>query len=339
LRFLFPLGALAAAFAAPSARRITLLIVCASTAFVLFDGRAQAAQLIDRDASQIHLQVGAADEALVTYTAAGSERHVLAWGAVNALAPSEGRPQVRFRLDYAGGWGKYRKTMWPAFADECGPYTGPRLAWLVTACTGPDGSFWALQSFPAALPDLGFDPWLPEQSSSWLELSHWTGPLAKLELHNGWVYNGRYQRLFGRLSYKGKPVYGYTATRYGVPTDGYGRLLFLDTYNSAYGPGWRRENSFLAHTGTGGFCYGFFPRDPTRNGYRAPANYSEGLRGPGTGARYRVTASGPGVTPDVFWEGSGFHAFDPLSNADLAYQEQSANTFQQLLAGDGTCHA
>ena len=28
---------------------------------------------------------------------------------------------------------------------------------------------------------------------------------------------------------------------------------------SAYGSGWRRENSFLSHHGTGAFCYGFYP--------------------------------------------------------------------------------
>jgi len=43
-------------------------------------------------------------EALLTYRRGdGSVRHVLAWGALNARAPSEDVPQVRFRWDYTGG--------------------------------------------------------------------------------------------------------------------------------------------------------------------------------------------------------------------------------------------
>jgi hypothetical protein len=34
-------------------------------------------------------------------------------------------------------------------------------------------------------------------------------------------------------------------------------------------------------------------------------------RGPGVGKRYRLTLPGPGVTPDISWEGPGLHAYDP----------------------------
>ncbi len=34
---------------------------------------------------------------------------MLAWGAVDAVAPDPNVPQQQFKLDYAGGWGKYRK--------------------------------------------------------------------------------------------------------------------------------------------------------------------------------------------------------------------------------------
>ena len=33
--------------------------------------------------------------------------HVLAWGAVNAIASDGARKQEEFQLDYTGGWGKY----------------------------------------------------------------------------------------------------------------------------------------------------------------------------------------------------------------------------------------
>src|SRR5207249_3647623 len=81
----------------------------------------------------------------------------------------------------------------------------------------------------------------------------------EIEAYTDWIYGGRFHDIFGRLTYRGNPVYGFSTTRYGAPEDGYGRLLYLDTYDSAYGPGWRRENSFVAHNPTGVFCYGFYP--------------------------------------------------------------------------------
>src|SRR5262249_31771025 len=156
------------------------------------------------------------------------------------------------------------------FRDVCRPYRGPALPWLVTACTAPDGSNWAVQAFPQPLPDLGFTPWTSAQQATWLELSHWRGPLPQLEVWRSWAHDGRIQQLFGRFTYLAHPVYGFSSTRYGAPTDGYGRLLYLDTYDSVYGNGWRRENSFLAHPRTGGFCYGFYPFDPMHGGYTHP---------------------------------------------------------------------
>ena len=61
------------------------------------------------------------------------------------------------------------------------------------------------------------------------------------------------------------PVYGFRSTPTGVPLDSHGRNIYLDTLNSAYGPGWRRENSFLSHRPTGVFCYGLY-----RHGGRPP---------------------------------------------------------------------
>jgi hypothetical protein len=87
-------------------------------------------------------------------------------------------------------------------------------------------------------------------------------------------------------------VFGFGTTRHGVPTDGFGRLIYVDTCNSAYGPGWKRENSFVPHNPTGAFWYGFFTFDPTKGGYRHPPAWTA-RRGPGTGEQYRITAGGP----------------------------------------------
>jgi hypothetical protein len=213
-------------------------------------------------------------------------------------------PQVKFRLNYRGfGFN----------GGGCAPYTGPALPWLVTACDGPDGSFWAAQSFPQPLPDLGYTPWTSAQSMRWLELSHWTGPAPQLTVGQDSVYGGRFREVYGRLMYLGLPVYGLHTTRYGVPTGGYGSLVYLDVLDApAYGPGWRRENSFVTHKGSGGFCYGFYRFDPTKGGYRIPPG-ATARRGPGVATEYRITAHRPGVAPDVGWTGAALGPYDRSS--------------------------
>src|SRR5689334_2395696 len=148
------------------------LFAAALVAAALLAQSASASQLIDRNAHGVTLAVNRKGEALVTYTAAGKLKHVLAWGGVNAIAPTRARAQVALRLDYAGGWGKYRSLYWKSFAGSCLPYDGPPLAWLVTACKAPDGSYWALQAWQRMLPDYGAAA-TPEQSAWELRLSHW----------------------------------------------------------------------------------------------------------------------------------------------------------------------
>jgi hypothetical protein len=268
---------------------------------------ASASQLIDRDAKDMRLTLAPDGSALVTYSARGRRRTVEARSAVDALQPTPSRPQVAFRLNYAGK---------PTAKNVCRGYDGPPIAWLVGACKAPDGSYWVLQSWQRALPNYGLAP--NAAQAAWeLRLAHWRGPLAKLEVWTDWSYGGRFHDLFGRLSYGGQPVHGFHSTGAGVPLDTYGRNLYLDTLNSAHGPGWKRENSFLARNPTGAFCYGFFPH---------------GARPAGRGERYRITVIGPGVTPDVMWEGAGLPDFDP-ANAEHVAREQQANTILAQIAG------
>ena len=101
---------------------------------------ASASQLINRDVRNIKLAVNNKGEALVTYrTVRGRTQHVLAWGALNARQPNRTLKQQRFKLDYAGGWGKYHKLYWKTFKSSCGAYDGPALAWQVTACKAGTG--------------------------------------------------------------------------------------------------------------------------------------------------------------------------------------------------------
>jgi hypothetical protein len=299
-------------------------------------GEASAAQLIDRNATDVHIAINRKGEALVTYRKSGAVKHVLVWGAVNALQPRAGTHQVKFKLDYSGGWGRYHTVYWRRFDGSCGRYDGPALPDVVAACKAPDGSYWAAQSWPQPLPDLGYTPWRADLQADWLEVSHWTGDVARFETGTAWVYSGRFQSLFGRLTYGGTPVYGFGTTRYGAPTDGFGRLIYLDTYNSPYGPGWRRENSFVPHNPTGVFCYGFYSFDPTKGGYEHPPGQTE-QRGPGIGERYRLTASGPGVTPNVATIVPGLHPFDRSSPADVAWQQQETELLMSW--GDNSCRA
>jgi hypothetical protein len=147
--------------------------------------------------------------------------------------------------------------------------------------------------------------------------------VAQIELHTDWIYAGRWHEVFGRATYLGQPIFGFASTSAGAPTDGYGRLLYLDTFGSRYGSGWRRVNSFLPHRPTGVFCAGL---------------YAVGGRPPGNGSRYRVTMIGPGVTPDVQYQIAGLHAFNRRNPADVAYEAQENAILDRLAAGGRWCH-
>lgn len=283
--------------------------------------------LQDSNVALLSLKANAKGEALVTYRRSdGLVRHVLIWGALNARAPSAEVPQVRFRWDYAGGWGKYRNgKYWQTFENGCRPYDGPALPMLVAACKAPNGTYWTIQAWQRRLPLLGFDPWLPQQTAWELHVAHWSGPLPVLEVYAKWTYGGRWQGIFGRYTYLGQPVYGFGATAKGVPKDKYGRNLYVDTFNSAYGPGWKREAGILTHNPTGTFCHSFVPQRPF-------ASYpSHDPRPAAPGGRYRVTVGGPGVMPVMQTEVAG------LTAADRSLTGELDATFDRVMAGDKAC--
>jgi hypothetical protein len=252
---------------------------------------------------------------------------VLASGAINALPhPGEpAAPQQQFKLDYAGGWGSHHNaSYWKTLRNACKPYDGPSLPFFVAGCDAPDGSYWALQSWQRNLPMRGFEPWTGAQKASELHLSHWSGPLPVLEIYRHWTYGGAQQGFFGRLMYNGAPVYGTRSSSASV-TDTWARNIYIDVYNSDYGPGWRHDTAISTHPGNGGFCYSFVPQAP-------PAGYpSSRPHGNGLGEQYRVSVIGPGVTPIVQWVGSRLGAYQPSLNAGLTA------TFDQILDGDAHC--
>ena len=275
----------------------------------------------------ISLKANAKGEALVTYRRSdGTIRRVLAWGALNARPPTEGVPQVAFKFDHAGGWGKYHQAKyWQRFQNKCRPYDGPALPLFVAGCKAPDGTYWTIQAWQRRLPNLGFDPWLPYHTNVELHLAHWSGELPVLEVYPNWTYNGAWQGIFGRLTYLGVPVHGFSATDRGVPKDFYGRNLHIDTLNSAYGPGWRREAGILTHKATGTFCHSFVPQKPF-------AWYpSQAMRPPAPGERYRVTVSGPGVTPVLQVEVPGTDERRPGSRSGVQCDLRPRHVRRQAL--------
>ena len=285
--------------------------------------QAQASDLLDFNAQGITLKVQGG-RALAEYRADGKARHVLVWGAINARTPESGLSQVRFHHDYSGGLKLEHRAMWKSFKDECRPYDGPPLAYLVAACKAADGSYWALQSWQRNLPHRGWDPWLPIQRAWELRISHWTGEMAHLELYADWAFHGDAHDIFGRMTYGGVPVHGFHTTSNGEPTDSYGRSLYIDTFDSAYGPGWKRETSIVFRKPSGAFCYSFWPTHDVSLPGKPP-------RPEGHGTKYRISVVGPGVTPDMSTETRDLGAFDPQ------VEKQQDVLFTTVIAGDTFC--
>ena len=281
------------------------------------------APLGDLNITNLSIAVSAKGEALLTYNRqSGQLRHVLVWGAINARPPDPVVPQVKFQFDYTGGLRRYDRQIWTDFHNVCRSYDGPPLVYGVAACTAPDGSYWAVQSWQRLLPMRGFAPFRPQQGAFGFDVSHWTGPLAVLQVSQNWTYDGAWTGLFGQMTYDGSPVYGFrtpSATKRG---DTYARYVYIDTHNSMYGAGWKHDAGKVLHLRNGAFCYSFVPQIPP------PGYPSSDPRGPGNGDLERVTAMGPGVTPDVQWQGPGLGAYDPQQD------EPYNDLFDQLVGPD-----
>ena len=273
-------------------RGSVLLAVLLLAAFAATPAFASA--IIGRNAARPRLTIDHRGRAHVSYRLGRRKVSLLAWGAINARTPSRTVPQVKFQLRY-GVRGK----------GTCLPYDGPPLAWLVVACKAPDGSYWALQSWQRLKPNYG------GTRGAWeLHLSHWRGSLAQLVVYQNWAH-GRVRHIFGRFTYDGQGVYGFTSTPRGNPLDDYGRNVYVDTFDSAYGKGWHRANGFLAHhrgRTLGDFCFAFYPHAGHPNG---------------NGSKYRATVVGPGVTPDVMWGANDIGPFDPAVQKQMQALERS----------------
>jgi hypothetical protein len=304
-------------------RILVVLAVAAGAACAAQAGSASV--LLARNAHEVQLKVTPGGRALVQYDHGGTN-YILAWGALNSRPhPKCGRLQgplcgpaqveMKHRRIFAAGHSGRQVIKGP---NRCRPYDGPDLAWVVAACKAPDGTYWALQSWVRIARHHGAIAGGVKE----LRLSHWSGPLEKVVVKQTWqkAHHHYGERLYGHITYRGKPVYGLRWDHLGVPLDGYGRVMYFDTLNSGYGGGWHRLDGFLSKPNSGQYCYNI------------------GLFGPhagGAGEQYRVTAMGTGVTPDVR---VGPFASKPESVFDWdayvrAYIEQT-----QLAKGSKFCH-
>ncbi len=298
-------------------RRLPLLIALCCTA-VVYASTASASTLVTRNPQgPVRLAVNDNRVAMLTLKTGGRVQHILAWGAINM---SRGR----LLLDYSGGTGSSGAD-WRTFRNTCTPYRGPRFAGaelIVAACTARDGSHWAVQQWKRAVNNYG-----GTQGSTEVRLSHWRGAVADLEVYADWSRYGpsktvKFPHLFGTYTWQGQPIAVGEATPQGVPLDDLGRNLYLDSlaadYNNPPKPNvWSRVNGFLANRPYGQFCFEIGPKGEVSR-----------LAGISTVNRYRMTASGPGVTPDVRV------VFDGPPSPYDPYWQLGMNEVQRQVVGD-----
>jgi hypothetical protein len=305
-------------------RSLVLVVVLAAAAVQA--APAAASKAITHNASNVRMKVRL-HRAIVSYTDRhGVRHHILAWGAINASKPVRGRRQRRFKLDYTGGIASFGHAMWK-YPDSCKHFANaaalqaampgqPKLPMVIDSCRAGDGTFWALQAWKRIIPHGGLHKSDYAKAPLELHLSHWSGPLPVLWLKTDWVYNGKYDHLWGQFTYRGHPVYAFH-TNHGDPTDGWGRNVYVDTYDSKWGKGWWRLQAFLTHRPKGNFCVG---------------TYNFGHSQPGMGSEYRATIMGPGVTPIVRWTGPSPGPYDAAADA-IANAEQ-----RQLAPKTDSCY-
>jgi hypothetical protein len=280
-----------------------LLVPVLLVAALVFAPQALASQLVTRNATHVSIKVDKYNRALVSYYQAGAWHHTLWWGALNAKYPDHAAPQsqYRFHMDYSGGSGSFGAGYWMHMVNVCGPYKGPHLWHMVAGCTmnAWPHTNWALQSWQRLMPNGGWPCCRGPGQGAWeLHVSHFSGPgyLAHIWLKWNWtraIYSGfRLDQLYGRITWLGRGYYGWTSNRYGDPTDSFGELIYVDAWDSRWGAGYKRINSFLSHyLSDGSFCDQNWPNRYGR------------VNSPGNGTAYRAVADGPGVTPIVAWSG------------------------------------
>ena len=291
-------------------RRILLTLGLLALALAA-TGTASAAQLIDRNATGVKIAANAKGEALLTYTKAGVGEARARLGR-GQRARSERRTQAgrSSSLDYSGGWGSTTSLLEDASRTRAAQYDGPAIPNIVAACKAPDGCYWAAQSWQQPLPDLGFTPWTPAAS----------------------------QQLARGLALDGRPRAARGAARTGCTAAASRDLRPLHVRRPAglrlrhdarrRADGQLRPPDLPRHATTRRTGRAGGARTPSSRTTRPACSVTASTRSTrrraaisirrarrGSAARARatstaLTASGPGVTPNVSAIIPGFHPFD-----------------------------
>ena len=129
--------------------------------------------------------------------------------------------------------------------DVSVPATGVSIPMALAVRQTPNGSYWALQA------------WRRLQGGPLeLRFSRWKGAPTQLIL-GAVCCKWHSENVVGQATFHGRPIFGYHATRTGVPLDKFGRNVYLDTYR---GGGWRRMMGILTHRHTGRFSLWIRPQ-------------------------------------------------------------------------------
>ena len=277
---------------------------------------AGASTLIDRNASGVTLQVDGSGPGAAHLPRAAARRGTCSPGArsTRSLRRPAGVRSTSGSTTRAAGAARGR-TCGRRSSTPAARTRGRALAWRVTACTARDGSHWALQSWQRMLPNYGLTP-TAKQAVWELRLSHWSGELPVLTVNTNWAYR-RYDHLFGTFTYDGAPVHGFSLDGAGQPA----RHL--------------RPQPLRGHASTRPTAAAGSARTASSCTRARATSVTASIRtayGPaGNGQRYRATIIGPGVTPDVMWQGTPLGAYDPELDRQLA------DVQRQVYASDRLC--
>ncbi len=145
--------------------------------------------------------------------------------------------------------------------------------------------------------------------------------------YKGYLQQRHFPYLFGSFSYGGPGVWG-PGNKYGAPTTDFGRNAYIDSWNSDYGRGWRRNVGVLTQKPHGTFCYEFSPKSG-----------SKGKTGLSKNGIYSVTIAGPGMAPDrrVILQGPAFgfgnNTYNPRRNKwGTNFSDQQAQALRDQAA-------
>lgn len=133
------------------------------------------------------------------------------------------------------------RTVWGRQApgrDVSSPTSAVSIPFAVALRQTPNGRFWALQAWRRL-----------RHGQIELRLSRWRGEPTQLQLWT-WCCRWRSEIVRGRATFQGRPIFGYHSTPAGVPTDGLGRNVYIDSLRRGR---WTRLMGILTHRPTGRF--------------------------------------------------------------------------------------